>query len=571
MKSQKDLSEEYVKCFYKDNHLNYALALASAFLNTAISFSVTWLLQQMLDTATGASNRFSLKELVIFAICFLFVYASVKLLMYISQPRYIEKAMRQFKDFTFKKLTSKSISSFAKESQATYLSSFSNDMNVIETNYIEAEFLLLRNSVEMTGAFLMMLWYNPVMTLVAMAFLVLPMLGALMQGNKLEKIEKSVSQDNESFLAVLKDGLSGFSVIKSFRAENAIRKLIGNEVKQVEGDKCRRRQTIISLDTIAGTAANAAELGTFIVGSYMVLMGKGMTPGILLAFMDLTNIFIAPVEELPTFIGNRKAARALITKLANQLEKNVREAEFKIPSNLEEAITIDDLSFAYEADKPILKHIDFKFEKAKHYALVGASGSGKSTMLNLLMGGDNYTGLINYDGHELRDINSESLYQLVSIIQQNVFIFNSTIVENITMFNEFKDEDIDKAIIDSGLSELVEAKGRDYLCGENGCNLSGGEKQRIAIARSLLRKTHVLYVDEATAALDKKTAYQVSQAILDLKGITEIVVTHSLDANLLKQYDCLIALKNGEIVETGTFDDLMKRKDYFYSLYTVSQ
>ena len=571
MSNKHDLSRSYRKCFYKDNHFNYLLALVTTFLNTAISFGATWLLQQTLDTATGISDTYTLKDLAIYIVYFLIFYLILKGLMYISKPRYIKRAMCQFKDYAFKKLTSKNISSFAKESQSAYLSSFSNDMNVIETNYLEAEFLLLRNAVEMTGSFLMMLWYNPTMTLIAMAFLSFPMCGALLQGKKLETIEQQVSKDNENFLAVLKDSLSGFSVIKSFRAEKAIRKLIDGEVKQVEDDKCRRRQTMISLEAIAGSAANLAEMGTFVVGAYLVMKGKGMTPGILLAFMDLTNVFIAPVEELPTFIGNRRSAYALIEKLANKLEQNVREAEFKIGSTLNQAIEVKDLNFGYESDKPILKNINFKFEKGKHYCLVGASGSGKSTLLNLLMGGDNYTGSILYDEHELKTINSKSLYQLVSIIQQNVFIFNATIVDNITMFNDFDSEDIKQAIIDSGLSELINDKGQDYLCGENGCNLSGGEKQRIAIARSLLRKTHVLYVDEATAALDKKTANQVSQAILDLKDITEIVITHSLDANLLSQYDCLIALKNGEIVETGTFEELMRQKNYFYSLYTVSQ
>ena len=127
------------------------------------------------------------------------------------------------------------------------------------------------------------------------------------------------------------------------------------------------------------------------------------------------------------------------------------------------------------------------------------------------------------------------------------------------------------AIALSGLSQLIEERGEDYLCGENGSGLSGGEKQRISIARSLLKESHVLLVDEATAALDAATAYQVATSILDLDCMTRIVVTHNLDAALLKRYDCILALKNGKIVESGTFDQLMAEKKYFYSLFTVSQ
>ena len=130
---------------------------------------------------------------------------------------------------------------------------------------------------------------------------------------------------------------------------------------------------------------------------------------------------------------------------------------------------------------------------------------------------------------------------------------------------------VSPAIRLSGLSGLIREKGDGYLCGENGSGLSGGEKQRISIARSLLKEAQVLLVDEATAALDAETAYQVSSAILALKDVTIIIVTHALDESLLKQYDGIITLKNGSIVESGTFEELIAEKGYFYSLFTISQ
>ena len=139
------------------------------------------------------------------------------------------------------------------------------------------------------------------------------------------------------------------------------------------------------------------------------------------------------------------------------------------------------------------------------------------------------------------------------------------------MFRDFEQGEIDDAITHAHLRALLAERGENYLCGENGSGLSGGEKQRISIARSLLKKSSVLLADEVTAALDARTAHQVSGDILDLNGITRIVVTHTLEESLLRRYDGIFVLKNGRIVETGTFDELMARKEYFYALFTVSQ
>ena len=182
-----------------------------------------------------------------------------------------------------------------------------------------------------------------------------------------------------------------------------------------------------------------------------------------------------------------------------------------------------------------------------------------------------YSGSITLDGIEIRDIAPESLYDIISVIQQNVFVFNASIKDNVSMFRSFDNAELDDAIRRAHLGELIAEHGENYLCGENGSALSDGEKQRVSIARSLLKKSSVLLVDEATAALDAETAHQVSSDLLDLHGVTRIVVTHALNETLLRRYDGILVLKNGRVDETGTFDELMSRKGYFYALFTVSQ
>lgn len=168
------------------------------------------------------------------------------------------------------------------------------------------------------------------------------------------------------------------------------------------------------------------------------------------------------------------------------------------------------------------------------------------------------------------NIESESLYQLMTSVQQNVFVFNDTIRNNVTMFHEFSDKEVTLALERSGLSELIEKRGEDFVCGENGANLSGGERQRISIARALLRKSPILLVDEATAALDAATARAVSFSILNLVGMTRIVVTHRLEEAILRRYDKILVMKNGTICEQGNFDTLMQQKGQFYSLFQIA-
>ena len=289
-------------------------------------------------------------------------------------------------------------------------------------------------------------------------------------------------------------------------------------------------------------------------------------------FVQLLNYVLGPIQAFPTFFAGMMSAYGLIDKLAGALSKNVPDEGEEIPPRLTVGISVRDLAFAYEEGKPVLRGVDMELVAGGCYALVGGSGSGKSTILNLLMASSkNYRGEILYDGRELRTVSADSLYDLVSMIQQNVFVFNSTIRDNITMFSEFPEEEIDRAVRLSGLKKLVDAKGADYLCGENGSGLSGGERQRISIARALLRRTPVLFVDEATASLDAETSFEVLDAILKLDGYTRVIVTHDLDENILRRCTGLFALKNGGVSERGTFDDLMAQKGYFYSLFTVSR
>ena len=340
----------------------------------------------------------------------------------------------------------------------------------------------------------------------------------------------------------------------------------------MEQNKYSRFRVLSMVGVIGGLTGIMAQLGVFLAGAYLAVSGYNITAGVVLAFVNLMNNVLGPIGRLPGLFASRKAALGLVDKLSTALAANTQMEGKEELMDLKEGIRLENVTFGYEEGKDVLKGVDAYFEAGKSYAIVGGSGSGKSTLLNLLMAGNTeYNGKIQFDKTELKDANVDSLYEMTSMIQQNVFVFDASIRDNVTMFRDFSKEELDNAISRAHLSGLLTSRGDDYRCGENGKGLSGGEKQRISIARSLLRKSSVLLVDEATAALDADTAFHVTQDILDLSGVTRIVVTHSLEEALLKRYDGIMVLRNGRIEESGTFDDLMAQNGYFHALYTVAQ
>lgn len=569
---KKPLGKQLRGQFFYKNIPIFCLAVFAALAAGSLNLILSWIIQQLMDTAAGASGALSFRTLLLISAGFVLLCAGLSLLNYASQPRFLERAMRQYKDFAFRKLTGKSISSFRDESAAGYLSALTNDAASIETNYLAQMLAMITKAVTFIGALLLMCRYSLLMTAIAAGLTVLPLIASLLTGNRLQAVENRVSERNGEFTAALSDCLAGFTVVKNFKAEREIFRLFAQSNKALEHEKFTGRRIKMLVGMIGAVTGIFAQLGVFIAGVYLSMKGGSMTPGAVVLFVNLMNFIISPIAELPGLLACRKAALGLVDKLAAALERSSSREGSETLNRLEHGIRLENVSFAYEPGKTVLHGINAEFEAGRAYALVGGSGSGKSTLLNLLMAAEtNYSGHILADGIELSDISTESLYGTMAAIQQNVFVFNASIKDNISMFRDFPKTEMDEAIARAHLGALIRERGEDYLCGENGSGLSGGEKQRISIARSLLKKSSVLLADEVTAALDAQTAHRVSSDILDLQGITRIVVTHTLEESLLRRYDKIFVLRGGRIEEAGSFADLMANKGYFYALFTVAQ
>lgn len=546
--------------------------MSAVILNIPLNLAVACQMQQLIDIAAGSPSAFTLPRISAALALSFAVMAAIMALGSYARPLFIERAVRQYRDYAFEQLTLKSTAAFHTENTSAYLSALTNDTVSIETNYLPSLFTLPGNLLMLISSFALMLYYSIPLTLAAAAAALLPLAASLI-GRQPSVFSREKGIGPERKLHVRPTGYSvGFPVIKSFKAQPEAIRLFSLRNAASLKSKCSASRTRIILQNICAAAGQLALFLVFMLGALLAIKGYGVTAGVVLVFVQLMDTAESSISQLPQIWANRSSANALIDKLAAALSCSKEQDGTPAPHTLQDSITLQNLSFSYTPEIPVLQNITYCFDSGKKYAIVGNSGSGKSTLLELLQGSySGYQGQIRYDGRELRSFRPDSLYNLISVIQQNVFLFNSSILDNITMFRNFPEEKTALAVRRAGLESLLAARGANTPCGENGSSLSGGERQRISIARCLLQSTPVLLADEATASLDSATAFEITSSILSLDGITRILVTHRLEEPLLRHFDEILVLKDGRLTEHGSFDSLMENKAYFYSLFTISQ
>ncbi|MCL2522482.1 MAG: ABC transporter ATP-binding protein/permease [Erysipelotrichales bacterium] len=296
----------------------------------------------------------------------------------------------------------------------------------------------------------------------------------------------------------------------------------------------------------------------------MIIQGN-ITGGTLLAFIQISSQVTSPFQVLgaciPLITGSKPVIERLEKLIKHESKKNGTEiAEFN------KDITVRNLTFKYsDQEEAALRDVSFTFQKNNKYVIAGKSGCGKTTLSKALIGYlDDYEGEILYDRIELKELSGESLGQLSVMIHQNAFLFDEDIEQNVVLHNKYEKADVDLAIENSGVDLFLNAdKTLKTEVGENGSNLSGGQRQRIAVARALVKNKPLMILDEGTSAVDKQTAKDIEQRLLSKKDLTLITITHSLGQDLLSQYDKIIFMEEGQIVEHGTLEELLEKNGKF--------
>ncbi len=566
---KKNVNSIYQNLFMKNNKFNYFMTFLGQIVSAVANILVAVMFTYIVDGIADKNTDVLIKGLIVGGIMLLMMLVSGLLeRKYVN--RFIMTGLSSYKRFVFKSILKKDISAYADISSGGFINAFSNDLQLIEQNYIRGSIRIFFYIFQIFITLITMACFNIYLMLSVLLACLIPAICSLKFGSNLVNKEKMTSDKNESFIDQTKELLNGFVVIKSFKAEEQILKIFENKNFVLEDSKKERREADDSMQIIGGMASTLMLIVIVLLGAFLTFKGI-MTIGVILAFIQLSNYLASPIASLVPMITKYRAAKVLIDKVINRLDNaTVKEGDKRIDS-FNKSICLNDLSFSYTGDEDAVKNLNIEFKKGGSYAVVGLSGSGKTTLFKLMQGFYNdYRGSLTVDEVEMKDISSDSLATMLGVIQQNVFLFNASLQDNITMFGDFSKEKLDDVVQKAGLSKLVNDKGYDYLCGDGGSNLSGGEQQRVSIARALLKNSSVLLMDEAMSALDNATAQEISDAVLAIPDITKILITHKLDERQLRKVDSIIVMKNGKAIEQGSFDELVNEKGMFWSLYNVS-
>ena len=558
----KQLTKYHKKSFYTFMIFNILVPLT----NIAFAYSI-----KIIIDSGMSQNREALTQAILIGAIVIFIYASLNFISLRLRNKLVRQIMSRYKNKVFKSILDRDYREFSKEKSGKFISILTENMKKIEQDYLHQYFNISKNISLMIFSLVAMFIGNWFLTLLVIIASIIPMMISGFIGQKSASLQNSSMIADQKYLAKVKDILAGFLVIKSFNVKEAIGQDYKNESEKLDEIYFIKGKFDVLSNVISQLSGMIVFLVAFGGGMYLVFGGH-TTIGSVTAIVQLVNFVVMPLNEIGMGMSKFREGQATL----NSFEvKDVIELQTgKTKEYFEDVISFSNVDFSYpNAEEKIFNNLSLQIKKGEKIAIVGMSGSGKSTLLNLLLRFYDVTsGYISIDNQDLQAISAESLYNLMTIVQQDVYIFDDTLKANITLSQSFTEDDIKKAVQQSGLESYIleNELGLQTLCGENGSNLSGGERQRLSIARALIRKTPILLLDEATSSLDNKVTTEIENSILEIQDLTVLVVTHKLNKSMLKKYNRILFMKNGVIVEDGSFDNLMDRKGEFYKLVELS-
>ncbi len=521
------------------------LAMVIASFTTIIGAMVSRRMMGILDFSF-AKNIAAVQANILPLMGLAVLLVPVGILSAITNYYYVRKTNLIVKGHYLERVFHKKISQFQKSSNSQYISALTNDFNTLETNLIAGIYQVGVGIVNFIVGIWLISTVDKGIILLAFLVIIINLILSLLTSEPVKKIYKERSDLFDGYTSYIKEVLSAFHIVKNYSLSDRITKDYYDKSDRIQ----QKGFFIDRFMTFIYAAQNFTVLGsmyaTFCIVGYYAFLGK-VTPGGIILVTEGMQIMMAPVRELSETLPKLFTSKHLIQKLDNTLLNEEAYEENLSLSEFQDKIEFRGVDFAYEEeDKLTLSNINMEFKKNGKYLIVGPSGGGKSTLLKLFRKYFNPTkGTILIDGKDLKYVHMEEYYKLITNIEQQVFIFEDTIRNNLTLYKEYTMEEITEAINGAGLQEFMNnlPEGLDTIIYDNGKNISGGEKSRLVIARALLSKSSILFMDEAFASLDMRKAREIEETILNLKDITVINVSHVICKETRPKYDKVITMK----------------------------
>lgn len=553
-----------MKTYFKDNKFLLSLTVLIGIISSLGYVFIAILLQQLLDIVM-AGNMEKFTRVIIFSLVYFAILGIFLFLQSLFEKKVICKIMRQIRSDTFRGIVNHSIEDFNKNNSADYISSITNDVKILEDNFLLPLFEVIQYSVIFISSLAVMIYFDAIVTVCVIVAIGLMFVVPSLIGGVLEKQQNQFSEKLSDFTVSLKDILSGFEIIKSYSMKKYIIYRFDKSNQDTINAKYSVDKLIALNEGLSSFLALIVQVVVLFLSAYFIIKGR-ITVGALLGMVQVSNNLANPLLMIFTNIPKIKSVQPIVKKLHDLSTYTKDEVLRKNSLAFNGYISAKNLSFSYDKQVEVLHGIDCTIEKGKKYVIVGKSGCGKTTLIKLLSGCyTGYSGNILYDGNELNSPNKSDVVLLSSTIHQNVYMFDETIYDNICLHEDYPDEIVTKAVKESGLDEFISKlpEGLKYKVGENGSNLSGGQKQRIAVARAMIRNKPILILDEGTSAIDMQTAYDIESRLLAMKNLTLITITHNIKKELLQLYDNVIYMENGTIQGNDSFNKLIKTSQEF--------
>ncbi len=481
-----------------------------------------------------------------------------------------------FRQHVFRHLEGLSLSFFVTRRTGELLSRLMNDIGLIQNAVTNIPIDMIKQAVTFVGGVGFLLTMNWRLCLLILLLLPILVVVAKLFGRQLKKLSTAMQDETAGLSTIVEEVLSGIRIVKSFVQTKREERRFEETMRRSVTIALRRAAVLavfVPTITLFTFAAGAAVLW---YGGTQVIDGQ-VTPGDLFAFVLFAGILIGPFGAAARVFAQIKESQGAMQRVFEILDTDpeVKERPDAIDlASVAGHLRAEHLSFHYDPRQPILTDVSFEAKPGEVIALVGPTGAGKTTIINLLHRFyDPSAGTITLDGHDLRAIRIESLYRQIALVPQETVLFGGTILDNIRYGRESATQDEILAASKAALADEFIVKfpdGYQTIVGEKGVNLSGGQRQRLAIARAILKNPRILLLDEATSALDTESERLVQEALDRLmRGRTTFVVAHRLTT--VQRANQILVFDKGGIVERGTHADLLAQQGLYHYLYTLRQ